>query len=49
MWIVGERWSDASQWLQGDQWDSAMNYPFLFANVEFFAEGKTRRAGSASA
>lgn len=41
MWIVGERWSDASPWLQGDQWDAAMNYPFLFANVEFFADGKT--------
>jgi len=40
-WIVGERWSDASPWLKGDQWDSAMNYPFLFANVDFFADGKT--------
>ena len=41
MWIVGERWSDASPWLRGDQWDGAMNYPFLFANVDFFADGKT--------
>lgn len=41
MWIVGEVWSNATAWLTGDQWDAAMNYPFLFANVEFFAEGKT--------
>ncbi len=39
-WIVGEVWYDASPWLSGDQWDAAMNYPFLFANVDFFAEGK---------
>ncbi len=41
MWIVGERWSDATPWLGGDQWDAAMNYPFLFANVDYFAEGKS--------
>ena len=39
MWIVGETWGDASRWLKGDQWDAAMNYPFLFANRDFFAEG----------
>ena len=41
MWIVGERWSDAAPWLHGDQWDAAMNYQFLFANRDFFAEDKT--------
>jgi len=40
-WIVGETWGNASAWLTGDQWDAAMNYPFLFANAEFFANGKT--------
>ncbi len=40
--IVGERWSDASQWLQGDQWDSAMNYPFCFAVRDFFATDKSK-------
>ena len=39
-YIVGERWSDASQWLQGDQWDSAMNYPLCFAIRDFFASDK---------
>ncbi|HEX8236170.1 MAG TPA: alpha-amylase family glycosyl hydrolase [Abditibacteriaceae bacterium] len=41
MWIVGEVWGDGSPWLTGDQWDSVMNYQFLFANRDFFAEGKT--------
>ena len=41
LWIVGERWGDASPWLRGDQWDGAMNYPFLFANVDFFADQKS--------
>ena len=41
MWIVGERWQDATPWLKGDQWDGAMNYPFRDANLAFFAENKT--------
>ncbi|BCM94395.1 neopullulanase [Abditibacteriota bacterium] len=41
MWIVGEVWGDGTPWLGGDQWDSVMNYPFLFANADFFADGKT--------
>ncbi len=40
-WIVGETWGDASAWLGGDQWDASMNYPFLFANRDFFADSKT--------
>ncbi len=38
MWILGEVWSNASQWLQGDQWDASMNYPFRFASLDFFAK-----------
>ena len=34
-WIVGEVWGDATHWLQGDQWDSAMNYPFREAVLQF--------------
>ncbi len=40
VWIVGETWGDASQWLAGDQWDASMNYPFLFACVDYFADRK---------
>jgi glycosidase len=35
-------WGDGSPWLGGDQWDSVMNYQFLFTNRDFFAEGKTK-------
>ncbi len=37
IWIIGEEWGDASQWLQGDQWDASMNYPFREACLGFFA------------
>lgn len=37
-WILGEVWTDASEWLAGDQWDSAMNYDFRTASIEFFAK-----------
>lgn len=40
-WILGENWSDSSAWLQGDQWDSAMNYPFRGAILEHIAYGKS--------
>ncbi len=35
--IVGEAWNDSSAWLQGDQWDSVMNYIFTRAVIEFMA------------
>lgn len=43
-WILGEEWNNGSPWLGGDQWDAVMNYPFLFANADFFADGKTSAA-----
>ncbi|MEZ5162440.1 MAG: alpha-amylase family glycosyl hydrolase [Fimbriimonadaceae bacterium] len=36
-WILGENWGDSSPWLNGDQWDSAMNYPFRTAVLRFAA------------
>jgi cyclomaltodextrinase len=30
-YIVGEIWDDAERWLQGDQFDAVMNYPFTRA------------------
>jgi cyclomaltodextrinase / maltogenic alpha-amylase / neopullulanase len=41
LWIAGENWGDSRPWLQGDQWDAAMNYPFRAAVLGFVAEGKT--------
>lgn len=37
--IVGEIWHHAPDFLQGDQWDSMMNYPFYRAVEDFAATG----------
>jgi cyclomaltodextrinase / maltogenic alpha-amylase / neopullulanase len=36
-YIVGEIWDDASEWLDGTQFDGVMNYRFTEANVAFTA------------
>ena len=36
--IVGEVWHYAADFLQGDNWDSVMNYPFLNAAMDFVAK-----------
>jgi glycosidase len=36
-WIVGEIWGDASHWLQGDMFDSTMNYRFRASVLDFLA------------
>ena len=36
--LIGEIWEDSSVWLQGDQFDSTMNYTFSYICREFFAE-----------
>lgn len=38
--IVGEVWHHAPDFLQGDQWDSVMNYPFYRNILDFAAEGR---------
>lgn len=35
-YIVGELWGDATRWLQGNQFDAQMNYPFTRAALGFF-------------
>ncbi|HIW32811.1 MAG TPA: glycoside hydrolase family 13 protein [Candidatus Paenibacillus intestinavium] len=35
-YILGEIWHDSMMWLQGDQFDAVMNYPFTNAVLEFF-------------
>lgn len=37
--IIGEVWYDSSSWLQGDQFDSVMNYVFTGAVKDFIAFG----------
>jgi neopullulanase len=48
-YIVGELWEDAWRWLQGDQFDAAMNYPLARAVLGFvgerFADAEVARSG----
>jgi len=46
-YIVGEIWHDARRWLQGDQFDAVMNYPFTKACLSFFV-GRDLNAGLTS-
>lgn len=39
-YIVGEIWGDGRPWLQGDQFDSVMNYRWRGAALDYFAFGK---------
>lgn len=36
VYILGEIWHDASPWLNGDQFDSTMNYPLTEAMIKYF-------------
>ncbi|WP_217586516.1 glycoside hydrolase family 13 protein [Lentibacillus saliphilus] len=38
VYILGEIWHDAMPWLQGDQFDAVMNYPFTNNAIDFFAK-----------
>lgn len=40
-YIVGEIMHDSMAWLQGDQFDAVMNYPFTNALLNFFAHGRS--------
>lgn len=37
-YILGEIWHDSMPWLQGDQFDAVMNYPFTNAVIDYFAK-----------
>lgn len=36
--IIGENWHDGNPWLQGDQFDSIMNYAVTFQTTRYFAK-----------
>jgi glycosidase len=40
VYLVGELWTDASPWLNGNQWDAVMNYPLMGAIHRFAAAGR---------
>ena len=41
-YLVGEIWTEADRWLQGDQFDAVMNYPFTRAVFGFVAQDLNR-------
>lgn len=43
--IVGEVWHHSPDFLQGDEWDSAMNYPFYTAVLDLVASGSLPPSG----
>lgn len=38
LFLLGEIWHDSIQWLQGDEYDSVMNYPFLESLQNFWLD-----------
>lgn len=38
LFLLGEIWHDSTQWLQGDEYDSVMNYPFLESLHNFWLD-----------
>ena len=43
IYLLGEIWHDASQWLQGDEYDSVMNYPLLYGIHDFFLDKSMKK------
>lgn len=40
VYILGEIWHDSMPWLQGDQFDAVMNYPFTNTVLQYFAKNE---------
>ncbi|MNI24222.1 Cyclomaltodextrinase [compost metagenome] len=48
-YILGEIWHESSGWLEGDQFDAVMNYPFTDAVLDFVVRGTLDAKGFANA
>lgn len=49
VYILGEIWHDSMPWLQGDQFDAVMNYPFTDNAIKFFAQQNITASSFANA
>ena len=45
-YLVGELWDEAHRWLQGDQFDAQMNYPFTRGALGFFGGHNLNQSGT---
>ena len=43
VFLLGEIWHDSLPWLQGDEYDSVMNYPFMESLHNFWLDNQTSR------
>lgn len=43
IFLLGELWHDAAQWLQGDEYHSVMNYPLMQSLNNFWLDNQTSR------
>ena len=43
LFLLGEIWHDSVQWLQGDEYDSVMNFPFLESLHNFWLDNQSSR------
>ena len=44
--IVAEHYGDATAWLQGDEWDTVMNYDAFMEPVTYFLTGMEKHSDS---
>lgn len=45
VFIIGEDWQNSESFLGNDQWDSVMNYPFLYACQRFLGDNRYSAKG----
>ena len=43
IFLLGEIWHDSTQWLQGDEYDAIMNYPFMESLHDFYLDGRSSK------
>ena len=43
IFLLGEIWHDSAQWLQGDEYDSTMNYPFMESLHNFWLDNQSSK------
>ncbi len=43
--IIGEVWDGGENYLEGDQFDTVMNYPFMYDAIDYFAKGSIDTEG----
>src|SRR5699024_11510334 len=48
VYILGVIWHDSMPWLQGNQFDDVMNYPFTDSAIQFFVQNQIKASAFAN-